>query len=569
MENNYNIKMNPEEPGAEQIAAHQDFDALLNAHGGGEGNMPDATPAMGKLIKLGLGALMAGAAAIMLLYFAPRLLSSGGEDLADRPYVNPPLKNVQAKFASYKVDAHEGGVYEYGNGSRVIVPARAFTYEDGSEVEGEVELKYREFHDYVDFFLSGIPMEYDSAGVQHQLESAGMMEIYAEQGGKALRVNPDKKIDIELASSIALDGNESAYNIYKLDTDKRNWDYRGKDAIEVIEDASETVNTKPLSRPERQLNRIEKKIDRIAKKETEEIETLERSVPKPAAPKPPKRANPDGYVFDFEVEEDRFPELAAYDDVLWQVNDGQAFNEVWYQIEWEDVKVDKTAADDVYKVTLSAGNRVVHLNVSPVLSGSDYQAAQQAFQARVADYEQGLAQREASLRDQRTAILARNAEEREKLEAEKVATQARVAELKKQGRKAEATNVMVASNIVNRFQVTEMGIWNCDRPLPPYQQILVGNFCDENFNTYKGNPVYIVNKSNNTVARFYAKKRTQVRINTRDEKLMWMVTDDGQLAIFSAEQFNNLIPKKEHTFTMMKIPEKVENEADVRRILSL
>lgn len=561
--------MNPEEPGGEQIAAHQDFDALLKAHGGGDGNMPDATPAMGKLIKLGLGALMAGAAAVMLLYFAPRLLSSAGGNLADRPYVNPPLKNVQAKFASYKVDAHEGGIYEYGNGSRVIIPARAFTYEDGSEVEGEVELKYREFHDYVDFFLSGIPMEYDSAGVQHQLESAGMMEIYAKQGGKTLRVNPDKKIDIELASSIALDGNESAYNIYKLDTDKRNWDYRGKDAIEIVEDASETVNTKPLSKPERQLKRIEKKIDRIAKKETEEIETLERSIPTPTAPKPPKRANPDAYVFDFETEEDKFPELAAYDGVLWQVNDGQEFNEVWYQIEWEDVKVDKTAADDVYKVTLSAGNRVVHLNVSPVLSGSDYQAAQQAFQAKVADYETALTKREASLQDQRATIAARNAEEREKLEAEKVATQARVAELKRQGRKAEATNVMVASNIVNRFQVTQMGIWNCDRPLPPYEQVLVGNFCDENFNTYKGNPVYIVNKSNNTVARFYAQKRTQVRINTKDEKLMWMVTDDGQLAIFSAEQFNNLAPKKEHTFTMMKMPEKVENEADVRRILSL
>ncbi len=570
MENNYNIKLNPEEPGSEQIAGYKDFDALMSAHAEGTDGGASTGSTMGKLVKLGWGALAVGAAALLLLYFAPGILPSGEAELAEMPYVNPPLKDVQIKYASYKMSASHGGIYEYGNGSKVIVPERAFTYEDGTEVEGEIELKYREFHDHVDFFLSGIPMEYDSAGISRQLESAGMMEIYAEKDGRPLKLNADKQIDIELASSIHLDGNESAYNIYKLDEEKRNWDYRGKDKIEVLpEEEPETVNAKPMSQPERKLKRIEKKIAKIEQKQADEIEALERSVPKPEAPKPPKNADPNAYVFDFDVENDKFPELSVYQNILWEVIPGQEFNEVWYDIEWEDVKIDKTNRADEYAVTLSAGNRVVNLNVSPILSGTDLKAAQEAFQTRFAEYEQKLAEREADMRERRAAIVARNAEEKAKLEENRKAAQERVAELQRQNRLGEATNVMVATNIVNRFQVTEMGIWNCDRPLPPYEQILVGSFCDENFNEYKQNPVYMINKTDNTVARFYAKKRTQVRINVKEKHMMWMVTEDGQLAVFSPEKFGELPDIKEHKFVMVKIPEKVENEEDVRRILSL
>jgi len=95
------------------------------------------------------------------------------------------------------VDAHKGGVYEYGNGSKITVPARAFVYEDGSEVTGEVELKYREFHDFVDFFL------------------------HAEQNGRPLRINSGKDIDVQLASDIQVDGNESAYNLYRFENQPR------------------------------------------------------------------------------------------------------------------------------------------------------------------------------------------------------------------------------------------------------------------------------------------------------------------------------------------------------------
>jgi len=158
---------------------------------------------------------------------------------------------------------------------------------------------------------------------------------------------------------------------------------------------------------------------------------------------------------------------------------------------------------------------------------------------------------------------------RAELEAQKATAQARIADLKRQGRRDEATNMMVTRKVMNNFAIRDFGIWNVDRPLPPYEQILVGNFCDENEKTYKGNPVFIVNKTNNTVGRFYAASRNRIRINKNNENLMWLVTDDGKLAIFSPEQFNNLVPEKKHTFAMVTVPQVVDNEEDVRRILKI
>ena len=66
---------------------------------------------------------------------------------AARNYVDPPLINVKPQFASYKCNANKGGIYEYESGSKLRVPAAAFMDNAGNLIEGEVEIKYREFHD--------------------------------------------------------------------------------------------------------------------------------------------------------------------------------------------------------------------------------------------------------------------------------------------------------------------------------------------------------------------------------------------------------------------------------------
>jgi len=72
MKNNYNIKINNNEPSSDQIAKHKDFDALLKAHAT-VAPPPKTVGGMGKVLKLGIGALITGAAALVLLLFAPGL----------------------------------------------------------------------------------------------------------------------------------------------------------------------------------------------------------------------------------------------------------------------------------------------------------------------------------------------------------------------------------------------------------------------------------------------------------------------------------------------------------------
>ena len=202
--NIYNFKFNQSTPSSDDIKKHQDFDALIDQYDQGQSDgsaSPKPKRKLGKLIKRGL---VAAAAAVGLL-----ILSIGfgkgkkNKNLANNaPYVNPPMEEtVPEEIVSAKVeDAHQGGRIIFKSGTVAVVPPRAFANRAGEVVGGEVEVKIKEYHDYVDFFLSGIPMEYDSAGVSYQLESAGMIEIYAEQDGRRLDIMPEKAIDIELKS---------------------------------------------------------------------------------------------------------------------------------------------------------------------------------------------------------------------------------------------------------------------------------------------------------------------------------------------------------------------------------
>ena len=184
MNQNYNIKLNSKQPSSDEIAKHMDFDGLL-------AQFEDAAPVNtrpARVRRLVYYSTAAAAAVVVGIVIALNLFIDNGVTLTEEAYfqqqafVNPPISEEvkSAQFASYQVNANQGGIYEYESGSRLIVPAAAFADDRGNIIQGEVNIRYREYHDFVDFYLSGIPMTYDSAGVRYTFESAGMMEIYAE-----------------------------------------------------------------------------------------------------------------------------------------------------------------------------------------------------------------------------------------------------------------------------------------------------------------------------------------------------------------------------------------------------
>jgi hypothetical protein len=94
-------------------------------------------------------------------------------------FVHPPIKQADVPFSDYVVDASRGDTIMYSSGSVLLFPPDAFVDKNGNVVKGNINIKYREFSNPVDQFLSGIPMDYDSGGVKYTFESAGMCDIQA------------------------------------------------------------------------------------------------------------------------------------------------------------------------------------------------------------------------------------------------------------------------------------------------------------------------------------------------------------------------------------------------------
>lgn len=581
----YDIQRNVPEPGSEQIQGHRDFDGLLEQLA----QQPEVetptqatptTPPRPRVRRLYWGAGLAVAAALaVVLIVLPLFQNQNGltntEDQyqaiaaayhAERPYVDPPLPGIRNDLQQRAVTASEGGVIEFVNGSRIVVPRAAFVSDRGAAVTGEVEVFYREMHDPVDFFLSGIPMTYDSAGVSYTLESAGMMEIYAEQNGQRVRLAPGKSLDVELVSEISMPLMDipQGYNIYELDTAARNWVYRDVDRQEVISPLDERH---PAAGAEQEYRAELQQIDRdVAAVEA----AIEREIPmRGTAPVRPVQSNSGDFVFDLDLSQYRGDRSNLRDGTLWQFAPGQTVRPEDLDRQWADVTIEALGGRD-YRITFLATEPLVVI-ANPVLVGSDYDAALAQYERDVQAYETA----------QRAAREAREAARRNRLaeleEKRRIAAlnyQEALDELRQQGKIDEATNEMVRRRVINRFSADRMGYWNCDRPLPPIYAAARVSFQDQAGNRFDNKTVFLVDKTRNTVDEFVAsEKGTMLRFDRRTDKICWIVTDDNRLAVFKPEQFARLNVAPGETpdlnFEMEIIEASLEDERDVRRVLSL
>ena len=105
----------------------------------------------------------------------------------DTPCINPPSEHLSMEATSFTVNSNEGGEFSHPSGTIIEIPKNAFE-KDGISVQGDVEIKYKEFKDQVDILLSGIPMHYDSAGNEYVLESAGMVQIFGFQNNIPIQI---------------------------------------------------------------------------------------------------------------------------------------------------------------------------------------------------------------------------------------------------------------------------------------------------------------------------------------------------------------------------------------------
>jgi hypothetical protein len=156
---------------------------------------------------------------------------------------NPPFKGLEIATNIISINPNVDTVLTFASGTSITIPAGSIVKTDGTPVTGKYDLLYREFHDAMDIFLSGIPMSYDSLGQKYTFQTAGMFEIDARAGEEKLRIADDKTIDVKLGSKYRGDN----YSFYNLNPETGSWEWMNLPKAEVNKekvDAQAAIQTK-------------------------------------------------------------------------------------------------------------------------------------------------------------------------------------------------------------------------------------------------------------------------------------------------------------------------------------
>ncbi|MBX9852754.1 MAG: hypothetical protein K2X86_13505 [Cytophagaceae bacterium] len=148
----------------------------------------------------------------------------------------------EVSFTSYKVDAAKGGVI-YDEDTRIIIPPNAFTDQQGNIIKENIRIDFRTFKDPVDFFLSGIPMTWESAKGKQSLQSAGMFEIKGFYGDQPAKIKTPLAVELSTQA-------HNGYNHYYFNETSKKWELIGKEKASirfiVQADEKEYPEMKPL-----------------------------------------------------------------------------------------------------------------------------------------------------------------------------------------------------------------------------------------------------------------------------------------------------------------------------------
>ncbi len=479
----------------------------------------------------------------------------------EKPFVNPPIPELDIKKESYFVNADKGGKIKHHTGTEITIPKGAFMDEEGNIVEGEVEVQYREFHDQADIFLSGIPMDYDTLGEKHIFESAGMMEIRGFQNGKRLKITPEKNFVICMHTK----NPDPKFNIYYLDEEKRKWDYEGKDSISVTKEIKpeiaiadtnsveiRIVDTKyPIDETPSEIELVEEKIEVIKK----EVTTI-----KETKPRKPKKANKEKKNFKIDVIDGEYPELVVYSGTIFEVTGNQDLPDDTYQVTWNDIKLKEKKGD--YIIQLIKDDRKEEIAVTPVLEGEDYEVAIKKFKQKFGEYE-------TKLKDK---VAAQKVEEKKlaKLK-EKYAKQQEARERTLQAMKRNMTVQQTSTAEMQRvFKIRKFGTWNADYPVkPPSGMMVNANYVDETTGEELSfSKLDLIEKSTNACYPLDFARMARMPFNPRRKNALWGVTENGMIAVAKPSEFKNIDKRsKSHTFRMIVFDVKDKTTSEIKKLL--
>ncbi len=240
------------------------------------------------------------------------LMQSCSDDKNAVLKISRPLPNIDLGKNTFLIDTTKDTLLEISSGSTIMIPANSLVTADNKAFTGKAELTYEEYSNQASIILSGIPMQYDSAGEVGHFQSAGMFQINATStSGDQLAIAQGKNVTVSMASSI--EDVDRPYNFYQFDTISGEWKY-------LVTKSAEPAAPQPADTVA---------IDGDAKVvKNKSVKTIS------------------DFVFDINVNYHVFPELAGLGDVMWKYSGNKKYadpeKEQWiFDQNWPVTKIDK------------------------------------------------------------------------------------------------------------------------------------------------------------------------------------------------------------------------------------
>lgn len=333
-------------------------------------------------------------------------------------FIDQPLKKLGPALLSFVFSNSNGLLHKTAKGSVIMVPKDAFVNEDGSLVQGDVTIDFKEIFTESEIILSGIPMNVKQKGVVTPFISDGMFSIVAGCNGKTVKLAEGKSISVSTPSNKA----DTDFDYWYFNEAAGEWEKTGdRNATLSAEDViAEASKVNPELAADFKVSDLK---SAPARRETQPLAETETA--KPMAPE--KHSDKD-FVFNIAADYSEYPELSGYKHVLWKPVADLSEKEQRklgqdMQTSGANVALNCLNEDDqLYEI--SYGNK--RINARPVYIGSDKEKAVEKYKNRMKAY---------------------SAEMRKIAEA--------AANAQKSQEQYQKTYSM--------FQVTQMGIYNCDR----------------------------------------------------------------------------------------------------------
>lgn len=447
-----------------------------------------------------------------------------GITTTEKPFIDPPAKSMNVASEIFACSSLGDTTLVYQTGTIIHLPASAFVDENGQDINGPVEIKYREFHDPVDIMVSGIPMNYDSAGISYQLESAGMFEVKAYQNNKPLQLKPGKEISVNMVSH---SNNEKDYNVYYLDTVKKQWNY-------VSENTAANNTCTPVFE--------------INKEYAKKLKASEGSVV-PLQPVFPEKANKMSYNFVIDFNKNEFPELAAFKGLKFEPIEGKKKqHERLAEKIWEDVSIERGEDNENYIVTFSTEKETQKIKVRPVIEGENYDALMKEYQNKQKQYDAFLAARKKRETEKRDSLYRINRVYQD------IASTTNLNERFNNFIDGSFTETSKDMLVYRTFTVSKLGIWNSDKPIMFFnaEQRYAAKFVSPQNEVLILKCAYILKRNMNSVyriaetsfAKFPFEKEIDIIVGVGYDNEMYYIKDEDVKGIVAPKDLLQLKMKK-------------------------